>query len=66
MESGVFDKNPQLNTTDNYFKDLYSEILEFFILSKTSAYISFEELYDNIVSSTKISPENKILLLGIY
>lgn len=42
MASGVFSRNPQLNTTDNYFKDLYNEMLDLFILTKTSAYISFE------------------------
>lgn len=59
MESGIFKHNPELNTTDKYFKTLYNEILSEFnilLIEMNSFYVN---IYNDVVSSNKINDYNK-------
>lgn len=66
MASGIFSRNPELSTRDKYFKTLYNELLAEFKPLIADMNEIYSSIYNEVISSKKISTTNKDLLLSLY
>ncbi|CAD8187906.1 unnamed protein product [Paramecium octaurelia] len=62
----AFALNPELNTRDKYFQTQYKELIEEFKPLLVEMDEIYSHIYNDIVASTKISDDNKNLLLNLY
>ncbi|CAD8120876.1 unnamed protein product [Paramecium sonneborni] len=65
-KSKIYFQNPEYNKTNGFFQQNIKILLVQFQTSLNLQKEQYNQIYDNIVASRKISAKNKNLLLGLY